>query len=293
MLPELFQIPIRSHQEYGLAAKWEQALFLLAGDVERQIISEAKGQEHFAVEGFCYACNAQVSLGVDYEYGGIRQGFPNWRERLVCPACNLNNRQRAALHLFLKECQPAHDSRIFLAEQVSDLYRFVKKRFSRTTGSEYLKEEIPRGITRSDGVRNESLTSLSFEGGEFDFALCFDVFEHIPDYRRSLQELYRVLAEKGTMIFTVPFHRAAYAHKTRAKIDHSGAIVHAQEPLYHADPLSREGALVFQEFGWQLLDELREVGFKEAAAFLYWSRFYGYLGGIQVVFMCSKCIGVR
>jgi hypothetical protein len=34
------------------------------------------------------------------------------------------------------------------------------------------------------------------------------------------------------------------------------------EPEIHGNPVDETGSLVFQTFGWQLLDDLREAGFE-------------------------------
>jgi ubiquinone/menaquinone biosynthesis C-methylase UbiE len=43
-------------------------------------------------------------------------------------------------------------------------------------------------------IRNES----------FDVVIAFDVLEHVPDYRKALEEVYRILSPKGFGVFTVP-----------------------------------------------------------------------------------------
>jgi SAM-dependent methyltransferase len=55
-------------------------------------------------------------------------------------------------------------------------------------------------------VRPGSVTSLPFEDGSFDRALCLDVLEHLTfeDQPRALAELYRVLAAGGTLLVSVP-----------------------------------------------------------------------------------------
>ncbi len=50
----------------------------------------------------------------------------------------------------------------------------------------------------------EDLQSLSFADGSVDFASCFHVLEHVPDDRRALRELRRVLSKHGRLILCVP-----------------------------------------------------------------------------------------
>ena len=51
-----------------------------------------------------------------------------------------------------------------------------------------------------------------------------------------------------------------------------GTISHLLPPEYHADPLC------FYHFGWDLLDALRSLGFRDTLALIYWTGELGYLG---------------
>jgi SAM-dependent methyltransferase len=53
-----------------------------------------------------------------------------------------------------------------------------------------------------------------FENESFDFVLCTEVLEHIPEPQMFIDEIYRILSSKGKAIFTVPwsarFHYIPY-----------------------------------------------------------------------------------
>src|SRR5215813_6903579 len=54
-----------------------------------------RGRKGFGVPGWCSVCNMQVRFWVDYVYSYVTHNnrpVPNWRERLICPICGLNNR---------------------------------------------------------------------------------------------------------------------------------------------------------------------------------------------------------
>ncbi len=51
--------------------------------------------------------------------------------------------------------------------------------------------------------------SLPFEDGFFDTVCMLAVLEHVPDERRTLQEIARVLRYEGTLILMVP-HKGAF-----------------------------------------------------------------------------------
>jgi ubiquinone/menaquinone biosynthesis C-methylase UbiE len=49
-----------------------------------------------------------------------------------------------------------------------------------------------------------NITSLPFKDASFDKIICSEVLEHIPDDHRAIEELVRVLKDKGTLAISVP-----------------------------------------------------------------------------------------
>lgn len=257
---------------------------------ERRLLPET--QTVFVVPGYCSVCKKRVDFLVDYHYAYEVDGVltPNWRERLVCPGCHLNNRMRATMQIFEQECRPTANSRIYVTEQTTLLYQWLKGRFEHVWGSEYLGDSVPDGCCNAAGIRNEDLTKLSFSDREFDSILSFDVFEHIPHYENALRECLRCLKPGGLLYFSVPFVKTSKRNIVRASVSETGEVKHLLPPEYHGDPLNTAGCLCFHHFGWEILNELRAVGFKEASALLYWSRELGYLGDEQIIFEAAKAL---
>jgi len=289
-LPVLQYLKISSFEEYNKIQKIDSSLYLLMQDLEAAILYEQQGKSNFSIYGHCFVCNCESSFLVDYRHSHKINGnqIPNWRERLVCPQCGLNNRMRAIIHIFKKECNPQSTAKIYLTEQVTPLYKYIKQQFQLTIGSEYLGNNLAQGFVDDRGIRNESLTSLSFKEGQFDFLLSFDVLEHIPEYKKAFSECFRVLKPEGKMVFTVPFAKRSEKNIIRAIINETGEVTHIKNPVYHGDPLNKKGILCYQDFGWEMLEELQEVGFNKVQAIIYGSRFYGYLGGGHIAFIASK-----
>ena len=282
----LCPVSIGSREEYERYASSTDAQRDDRTDTERLLACES---DTFYVPGFCYVCDKESRFLVDYQYA-INHGdgpVPNWRERLVCPVCGLNNRQRALIHIFRELFRPSNDARIFISEQTTPVYRWLSQHFSNIVGSEFLGRDFAPGFTNADGIRNEDLTSLSLGDGELDYALVFDVFEHIPNYHKAFEELYRVLRPSGILLFSVPFDVGLENNVVRAVETRNGSVKHILPPEYHGDPLKGK-CLCFNTFGWQLLRQLTEVGFEKALVHFYSSREFGYLGGDQMVFTASK-----
>ena len=90
------------------------------------------------------------------------------------------------------------------------------------------------------------------------------------------------------MLWSVPFDRNSEQNIIRARLREDGTVEHLLEPEYHGDPVNQEGCLCYYHFGWQMLEQVREVGFRDAYAVLFWSREFGYLGGEQLLFVAVR-----
>ena len=233
----------------------------------------------------CFVCNALVKFSVNLPMDGSPV---NWRETLTCPKCELINRWRGCVHVFEAVCEPTVNDRIYLTEILSPLYQNLASRFPLLSASEFLSEGELGSLVNAKGVtvRNEDVTQLTFRNRSFESILCFDVMEHVPDYRLALKEFFRVLSSGGQLLLSVPF---SFRQETvvRAEIDQAGQVRHLLEPSYHGDPLSNEGVLSYYDFGMDLLDELSKAGFKESFLLCYRSKEWGYMGE-NIVYVARK-----
>lgn len=106
--------------------------------------------------------------------------------------------------------------------------------------------------------------NISFNSNIFDVVVHTDVLEHVADYREALNETFRITAHGGATIFTVPFLQQNENLEIRARLSESGEIIHHLPPVFHGNPIDPTGSLVYQTFGWSLLNELRAAGFRKA-----------------------------
>lgn len=273
---------IRDYPQYCVHLSKMRGLHAQYQATEQSLVPA--GCQEFTVSGFSYPAGRTVDFAVDFRFSS--QGRVNWRERLVCPITGLNNRMRAAFHLLHLEASPYPDDAVYISEQVTPLYRFLAPRVCNLTASEYLGSKVPLGGTDENGIRNEDLTRLTFPDQSFDCVVSLDCFEHFPSYRRAFEECRRVLKPGGRMLCSVPFS-GLRENTVRARLADDGTVQHLLEPIYHGDPMSKEGCLCFTHFGWEMLDQLRAAGFRDAYAALFWSKEFGYLGGEQILFVAS------
>lgn len=240
----------------------------------------------FRIRAFSYTAKREVALRCDFKYG---PGFPevNWRERAVCPVTRLNSRMRATAHFFDFASNVSPGDRIFVMEQATPFYSYLKGVYPNLIGAEYLGNAVPLGTQDERGLRNEDATRLTFADNELKAILSLDVFEHIFDYEAAFRECYRVLAQGGCLVFTVPFDPTSYNNLERAFELDSGEIAHILPPEYHGDILSDKGVLSFRRYGWQMMEDLCEAGFERPRAAVFYSEPMGYFTN-HMVFYCTK-----
>ncbi|RPJ04457.1 MAG: class I SAM-dependent methyltransferase, partial [Deltaproteobacteria bacterium] len=243
--------------------------------IERKMIEENRTNPSWTIEGSCEWCQEKSSFSMDWQ--SSNGGEPNFRERMICPHCGLNSRQRFVAsylrHTLQERKEPPEG--IYLYEQVTPFYRQIQGRLGliRVTGSEYLGFDKKPGET-IEGIRHEDALNLSFEDRSFDVVVSNDVYEHVPDIQRTFHEAARVLRGGGKLLFSIPFYPNERKTRQRASIER-GEIVSSLPEQFHGNPLSGKGSLVFYEFGWDLLDFCKEAGFKDACMIAYYSLSHG------------------
>lgn len=210
---------------------------------------------------------------------------PAWTEIGCCHECGLVSRMRALFDLLRSVDDSARS--VYVAERVTASYPLFERLYPEVVGSEFLGDDHERGrnYAHASGVdvRHEDMTALTFADDEFDLVVTQDVFEHIPDFDAAFEECRRVLRPGGRLVFTVPFFANQPTTEIRATVDDAGNVEHLLAPEIHGNPIG-EGSLCFQHFGWDLLDAVRNAGFGEARANLYWGPWAGHLGYPVFVF---------
>jgi len=258
---------------------------------ETAIMSRRLSEQSFLLDGYCKVCDKPTTFLVDRLYGAqesVEVWMPNWRERLVCAHCQLTNRQRAILYV-IKEAVATRTEQavsLYTMEEITPLFTCLSHNLENVTGSEYLGEGIEGG-TIVDGMRHENVEALSFSDQSFDIITSNDVLEHVNLPEQAFGEMYRVLKQGGEIFVTIPFHINAIQTVRHAKLV-NGEVKHLFPPIYHGNPLSEKGSLVFNDFGWYFVEQLKAVGFQDVSLCHYWSYLYGYLGEPQDYFWAYK-----
>jgi SAM-dependent methyltransferase len=284
--PHLWKIVARQYCEYASLERDHAGLLSQRRAFESALAASLPEGATASIPAYCRACRAYRLLSYDHHYAPGDQ--VNWRERLLCPVCQLNNRLRLSFHLF-EDLGCADGDQIYLTEAVTSLAALMRERHPGVVTSEYLGPSFHPGQVDERGLRHEDVTQLSFPDEAFQCVMTFDVLEHVPDYKTSLAEFYRVLKPGGTLMLSAPFVVSSPQTIERARIGRNGEIEHLLPPEYHGDPVaSGGGILCFHHFGWDLLQALTSAGFTDARAELFWSVAFGYIGQEQLVILATK-----
>lgn len=292
ILPSIWVADFSSQEAFSVFWSSEQATLEVMSDLDdRHLVS----RHPLSWKAWCASCRKVTLMTMHWHFcGGNSEGavHPAWTEVNACEVCGLNSRMRA-LRSALDRYKIPSSAPIFLAESVTPSYSALKKDFPHLIGSEYLGHGIQPGaevyVERLGvRVRHEDLRQLSFQEGAFEVVLTQDVFEHIPDYRAALKECFRVLSPGGRLLFTIPFFWDQTETFVRVSLGVNGEMIHHAPPEVHGNPTTGEGALCYQNFGWDLLDDLDTVGFVDSEALLYWGPWAGHLGSPFFVFTAKK-----
>ena len=124
-------------------------------------------------------------------------GYEEQRENVLSPS-TLSLERHRLLWLYLSR------ETNFFEEHLKVLHfapeQAFYKRFRQLANLDYVTTDLnsPLADVQAD------ICALPFGDNSFDFILCNHVLEHIPDDRKAMQELFRILKPGGTAILQIP-----------------------------------------------------------------------------------------
>lgn len=155
-------------------------------------------------------CNICGWFGYRFEPFGNAQTF---RKDASCPICGSLERHRAA-RLMLGDKIPAGQRVLHMAPEPLMVQWLVSK------SCEYLNGDL-----FNPAMRKMDLTDIDLPDESRTLVWCSHVMEHIPDDRKALSEIFRVLAPGGLAVLQVPI-RGDVTYENPAIQDDEGRLSH-------------------------------------------------------------------
>ncbi len=116
---------------------------------------------------------------------------------ICCPVCGCLDRHRLDW-IFLNTRTDLFDPRPKRVLHIAPEPEF-ETRLRRVKSLDYLSADLQRpAMVRMD------ITEIQFPPDSFDVIICCHVLEHVPDDRKAMSELYRVLRPGGWLLVQVP-----------------------------------------------------------------------------------------
>jgi len=130
-------------------------------------------------------------------YQTFYPGGPSRRPFALCPNCKSLERHRflwvILQHLWAKGEISSNGKMLHFAPEPS-----LEKRFRKSF--QYLSADLDPEVA----MVSMDINDIQFPDGSFDAIICNHVLEHIPDDRKALSELYRVMKKGGWGSLQVP-----------------------------------------------------------------------------------------
>ena len=123
--------------------------------------------------------------------------FFNGREAR-CPKCGSLERQR---HFYI------HLLSLFPFLSGKKVLHFAPERIIKEVLLNSKAEYYDADIDSFKATYVVDITNINFEESFFDYIICFHVLEHIPDDKKAMTELFRVLKPGGTAFLAVPLSK--------------------------------------------------------------------------------------
>lgn len=125
------------------------------------------------------------------------------RKNAQCPNCQSLERHRA-LFIILKSLNINFNGKKILHFAPEPIFYKI---FSSITGADYYPVDLNPQAFVLKMRKAVDITDITFDDNTFDLIMCTHVLEHIPDDKKAMTELYRVLKpNEGIAMLTVPIN---------------------------------------------------------------------------------------
>ena len=203
--------------------------------------------------GFCNLCGLRTIFVCD-------SATDRWIRR--CCRCRSTPKYRAIVQAIESETgEPittyVRARRIYELSTTSPIFRKLRGHPNYEASGYF--SDMPFGEKITPSYWNQDLQNLTFPAESFDLVISSETMEHVRRPWQAFSELHRILKAGGLHVFTIPFRSDRL---TRPRVDTKGEEdFFLLDKIYHQDPYRPEDSLVYTDFGADLPELLRPIGF--------------------------------
>lgn len=156
---------------------------------------------------YCPICNGVFNsfLPTGFRYSIIKEKNiigAGYRENAICPRCLSVDRERLVFLYLMKYESSLFKNKTKLLHIAPE--KTLNKVFLQCENIDYISADLnhPRAKIKMD------ITNINYDENTFDCIICNHVLEHIPDDKKAMKELFRVLNNGGFGVLQVPISYA-------------------------------------------------------------------------------------
>lgn len=226
-IDEKFNLVEKENQILKLQQKIE-SMEIMLNDIHYQITNK---------KNYCPICNNYVDEFLPF---GVVL-----RENALCPICGSLERHRL-IYLYLKAKTSIFNKNVKMLHIAPE--KILANVFRKYSNIDYLPTDLDK--TRPMIKEEMDIQNIQYPDNSFDVIFCSHVLEHVPDDKKAMSELHRVLKPEGSAIIMVPIN-----HSYKTTYD---------DPSINTPELRKEHYGISEHlrvYGLDFLDKLQEAGF--------------------------------
>ncbi len=174
----------------------------------RYLKTKIKKVYYWGNKFYCPVCNSNLRdflfCGIDVEVISEKQIIGAGRRKALCPVCGSVERDRL-IYIYVKDYLLLfnQDKKINILH-IAPEYGLYQDFYKNINHKNYICGDKFDGYFYDKNVRYMDITQIDWQDNYFDLIICNHVLEHIPDDKKAMKELYRVLKPGGRAILQVP-----------------------------------------------------------------------------------------
>lgn len=167
--------------------------------IKKSVMTMMLKTYYSSITGANVNCNICGWTGRDFAGKG-------WHPHTICPNCGSGVRHRL-FFAAITQLEAVHFRKFIAGKKIihfapdACLKPFLRKNAAKYVITDFLAE----GYDYGDIDLNLDISDMpTVKDGSFDCLLAFDVLEHVPQHRRALEEIFRILTPGGMCVLAVP-----------------------------------------------------------------------------------------